>query len=394
MAGVLDGIRVLDFGRYIAGPYCAALLGDFGAEVIRLEKIGGSEDRYITPVSANGEGAAFIQCGRNKRGMTLNPTKPQGREVVRRLVATADVVVVNMPYNTLPEMGLDYDSLKAIKPDIILTTCSSFGSTGPYADKLGFDGMGQAMSGNMYMSGDGSEPMKSYGPYVDYSTAILCALGTLVALLERKQSGVGQIVEGSLLASAMNVTNMLLLEQAVLGKNRVASRNRGQTGAPADTFRTRDGWVLVQSVGQPLFKRWVELMGEPDWLADARFGDDLSRGEHGEMISARMAKWCADKTTAQVLAELEAARIPVGEVLSPQACLDNDHVRAAGLLQYVDFPGIAKPAPVVTTPVKLSRTPGQFTARAPLLGEHTHEILRSLRYSDAEIAELRSNRVI
>jgi len=295
MAGVLDGIRVLDFGRYIAGPYCAALLGDFGAEVIRIEKIGGSEDRYITPVSTNGEGAAFIQCGRNKQGMTLNPTKPQGREVVRRLVATADVVVVNMPYNTLPEMGLDYDSLKAIKPDIILTTCSSFGSTGPYADKLGFDGMGQAMSGNMYMSGDGSEPMKSYGPYVDYSTAILCALGTVVALLERQKSGVGQIVEGSLLASAMNVTNMLLLEQAVLGKNRVASRNRGQTGAPADAFRTRDGWVLVQSVGQPLFKRWVELMGEPDWLTDPRFGDDLSRGEHGELISARMAKWCADQ---------------------------------------------------------------------------------------------------
>lgn len=394
MAGVLDGIRVLDFGRYIAGPHCATLLGDFGADVIRLEKIDGSEDRYITPVSEHGEGAAFIQSGRNKRGMTLNPTKPQGREVVRRLVATADVVVVNVPYSALPEMGLDYDSLKAIKPDIILTTCSAFGSTGPYADKLGFDGMGQAMSGNMYMSGDGSEPMKAFSPYVDYSTAILCALGTVLALYERQTSGVGQIVEGCLLASAMNAANIVLLEQAVLGKNRVASRNRGQTGAPADAFKTRDGWVLVQSVGQPLFKRWAELMGEPEWLTDPRFKDDHTRGENGELISARMAKWCADKTTAEVLTELEAARIPVGEVLSPQQCLDNAHVRATELLHYVDFPGMPKPAPVVATPVRLSRTPGQIKARAPLLGEHTDEILISLDYSEAEIAAMRKNRVI
>lgn len=394
MKAVLAGIRVLDFGRYVAGPHCAALLGDFGAEVIRVEKIDGGEDRYIAPVAPTGEGAAFIQCGRNKLGMTLNPTKPDGREIVRRLVATADVVVVNVPYSALPEMGLDYDSLKAIKPDIILTTCSSFGSVGPYADKLGFDGIGQALSGNMYMSGRGDEPMKSYSPYVDYATAVLCALGTVLALHERQKSGMGQIVEGSLLASAMNITNIVLMEQGVLGNNRVPSGNRGQSGAPADAFRTTDGWVLVQSIGQPLFKRWVELMGEPQWLDDPRFKDDPARAENGALVSARMQAWCADQTTAQVLAALEAAKIPAGEILSPQECLDNVHVQGGGFLNHVDFPGLARPAPVVATPIKLSRTPGEFKLRAPTLGEHTDDILRSLDYSDAEIAELRAKRVV
>ena len=145
MKQVLEGIRVLDFGRYIAGPFCASLLADLGAEVIRIEKVSGSEDRFLSPVSEQGDGALFMQVGRNKRGMTLNPMKPEGREIVKKLVATADVVVANLPPDTLKTMGLDYDSLKAVKPDIILTMISAFGTGGPYSNRVGFDGLGQAM---------------------------------------------------------------------------------------------------------------------------------------------------------------------------------------------------------------------------------------------------------
>lgn len=394
MSKVLEGIRVLDFGRYIAGPFCATLLGDLGADVIRIERVQGSEDRFLSPITPQGDGALFMQTGRNKRGMTLNPMSPEGREVVRRLVATADVVVANLPPDTLKAMGLDYDSLKAIRPDIILTLITAFGSGGPYSNRVGFDGLGQAMSGAMYLSGTPEQPAKSYAPFVDYGTASLSAFGTLAALLERQRSGQGQVVEGALFNTALTLTNGTVIEQDALQVNRSATLNRSQTSAPADTFRTRDGWVLVQSVGGPLFERWVSLMGEPHWLEDPRFRDDISRGNHGAEISARLARWCAERTSQQVLAEMEAARLPAGPVMSPQDVLDDPHVAAADLLQRVDYPGLQRPAPVMRPPFRLSRTPATIERRAPTLGEHTDSILASLGYTDAQIAALRSARVV
>ncbi len=393
MKQVLEGIRVLDFGRYIAGPYCATLLGDMGAEVIRVEKVDGSEDRYLSPVTDNGDGALFMQLGRNKKSLTLNPMKPEGREVVQKLVATADVVVANLPPDSLVSMGLDYDSLKAIKPDIILTMISAFGRGGPYANRVGFDGLGQAMSGAMFMSGTPEQPAKTYAPYVDFGTASLAAFGTMAALFERQQTGKGQIVEGSLFNTALTMMNGTVIEQATIQRDRVASLNRSQTSAPADTFKTRDGWVLVQSVGGPLFKRWAALMGEDHWLDDPRFKDDISRGDHGEVISERLAKWCAERTTDEVLSEMEAVRLPAGPVMSPQQVLDDPHVAAKGLFKAMDFPGLRTPAPVMTTPVELSETPGTVRERAPTLGEHTDAILQSLGYSEQEIAQFRANRI-
>ena len=394
MSKVLEGIRVLDFGRYIAGPFCATLLGDMGAEVIRIEKVDGSEDRYLSPINENGDGAMFMQMGRNKKSVTLNPMKPEGREIVKKFVATADVVVANLPPDTLKTMGLDYESLTEIKPDIILTMISAFGTGGPYANRVGFDGLGQAMSGNMFMSGTPDQPVKAYGPFIDFGTASFSAFGTLAALYQRQKTGKGQIVEGSLFNTGLTIMNGTAIEQDAIQRNRVSTLNRSQTSAPADTFKTKDGWVLVQSVGGPLFKRWANLMGEDCWLEDDRFKDDITRGDNSAAISERLADWCADRTSQEVLDAMEEVRLPAGPVLSPQQVLEDPHIAAKGLFQPVGYPGLDKPAPVMRTPVELSETPGEIRSRAPTLGEHTGQIMEELGYSADEIAAFRENRIV
>ena len=185
--GILHGYRVLDFGRYIAGPFCGTLLGDYGAEVIRVERVKGSEDRYLQPVTDKGEGSMFLQLNRNKLGFTLNPTKPEGKSIVEKLVKTADIVIANLPDSTLKAMHLDYESLEKVNPKIILTSNTAFGTTGPYSDRVGFDGVAQAMSGAMNMTGDPDIPLKAFSPYVDFCTASLAAYGTLLAILRDKK---------------------------------------------------------------------------------------------------------------------------------------------------------------------------------------------------------------
>jgi crotonobetainyl-CoA:carnitine CoA-transferase CaiB-like acyl-CoA transferase len=394
MEGVLAGVRVLDFGRYIAGPYCAALLADLGADVIRIERIGGGEDRWVAPVGDDGVGAMYLVMNRNKRAMTLDPSSPDGREIVRKLVATADVVVANLPPEVLRSLSLDLESLRRVKPDVILTTVTAFGAGGPWSHRHGFDGIGQVMCGSAYLTGTPEQPLRAAVAWVDCGTASLAALGTLAALMARQKSGRGQKVEGALLRTAVAFNNPALVEQQVIQPNRIATVNRGQTSAPSDIFRTKDGWIIAYAIGNPMFSRWAKLMGEDHWLTDPRFKDDEARGDHGELISKRMSDWTSERTTTQALAELEAAKIPAGPLYSPQQALEDAHIRAAGLLADTEYPGLPRMAPLAPTPVDLSETPGRFRHRAPTLGEHTDEVLAELGYTPDQITELRTKRVI
>ena len=394
MAGVLDGIRVLDFGRYIAGPFCGMLLGDMGAEVIRIDKLSGSEDRYLVPVAESGEGPLFLALNRNKKSLTLNPMKPQGREIVENLVKTADIVIANLPQPTLEAMGIDYDSLRAIKPDIILTTVTAYGNGGPYSERVGFDGVAQALAGATYMGGRPGDPMKSFVPFADFGTATMAAFGTLSALIERNKTGNGQLVEAALTRTVMAFNIALLAEEAIKSIDRPSYGNRGYSAGPSDIFKTTDGAVMVQVVGQPLFERWAKLMGEESWLQDPRFATDMDRGENGELLSARMQMWCKDMSTKEVLDALDEARIPCGPVLSAKQVLQDPHIKAMYFLQDMNFPGLKTPIPINTTPVKLSQTPGTIRQRTAELGEHTDEILDSLGYTADQISEMRNARVV
>ena len=395
---ILKGIRVLDFGRYIAGPFAGALLADLGADVIRIEKVDGSEDRYTTPVNPGAEdgevGSMFLHLNRNKRGITLNPKKPGSDVVKRRLIESADIVLANMPQSGLKDIGIDYASLVAIKPDIILASSSAFGASGPFGDRVGFDGVAQAMSGNLHLTGEENQPTRNFHPYVDFTTGALNTVAILSAIMHRQQTGEGQEVQGALLASALTVAGSTLIEQALTNVNRVASGNRGQTAAPSDTFKTKDGWVLVSAVGQPLFERWARLMEDDFWLTDSRFSDDATRGKHSEMISDRMQQWTKTRTTVEVVEALDTARIPCGEVLTPQEALDHPQVQAMGYLEDLTYPGVEGTYPLPRIPIEFSKIERSKPRRPPLLSEHTADILIELGFSNDEITSFREQRMI
>jgi len=364
------------------------LLADFGADVIRVERPGGGEDRAVTPVTESGEGSVFLQGNRNKRSLTLDVRAEGGEGVRRRLIETADVVITNVPDGSLAKMGLDHASLCAIRPDVVSVNTSSFGPVGPWVDRPGFDSVGQAMCGSAFLSGPGDVPYRSPITWVDHATALFAAYGVMVALFERTRTGRGQAVSGSLLGSALALSSSYLIEQAVLQKDRVAIGNRGFVNGPTDTFRTRDGWIVTQVVGSGIFERWVRLIEEPHWLEDPRFASDELRGDHGAVLSERMARWCADRTSDDALVALAAASIPAGPVLSPRAALDHPQVRAIGLMEPVDVFGASAAIPLARTPVTLSETPGSIRTRPPRPGEHSREILAELGLSGVEIDRL------
>jgi crotonobetainyl-CoA:carnitine CoA-transferase CaiB-like acyl-CoA transferase len=390
----LKGIRVLDFGRYIAGPYCAALLADYGADVIRIEAPGGNDDRFTVPVADDGSGAMFLQMNRGKRCLTLKPGSPEGRKIVRQLVETADVVVANLPHDALTKLGLDFASLSAINPRIILATASAFGSEGPLAQNVGFDAVGQAMSGAVHLTGTPDQPYRAQVNYVDFGTALHTAFGAMMALRERETTGKGQCVSGSLLGTALAFSNALVIDHALNGIERQPIGNRSYSSAPTDIFRTRDGWIVTQIVGSGIFARWANLVGRPDLIDDPRYASDILRGDNGEALSAIMQTWCIGRSSADAIAELGAARVPAAPVLRAAEALAHPQVAAMGLIEPADYPGTPSGAPVIRAPINLSGNAKVASTRAPQVGEHSDAILAELGYDVAEIAALRAANII
>jgi crotonobetainyl-CoA:carnitine CoA-transferase CaiB-like acyl-CoA transferase len=394
----LSGIRVLDFGRYIAGPYCAMLLADFGAEVIRVERREGGEDRYVAPITTPqeglGEGPMFLGLNRNKKSVTLDPANPGSGEIKRRLIARADVVVANLPPDVLRKLGLDYQALITIKPDIILTQISAFGADGPYANRVGFDPVAQAMSGAMSLTGFPGPPIRSVVPFEDFGTALHAAFGTMTALFERQKTGRGQIVEASLLATSLTFMQTLLAERYVTGVERRQQGNTAFHVAPSDTYQTKDGWIIIHVIGAPMFNRWAKLVGRADLIDDPRFADDIRRANNHQLITETMSDWAGQRTTEEAMRQLEEARVPCGKIYDLDEVFDDPQVKARDLIKFVEYPDSPKPAPVPNTPVRLSKTPGEVGRRAPLLGEHTEETLLSLGFSHEEIEIFRKAKVI
>ena len=393
MFDVLRNVRVLDFGKFVAAPSSTWLLSNMGADVLKVEPVGGSPDREPFRISEDLDGAGFLQLHSNKRSICLDTSSPQGREALNKLLAKTDVVVLGAPASTLKRQGLDYETLSKINPRLIYLNVSAFTSQGPRANDIGFDGIGQVMSGSTYMSGFGDVPTRSFCSFIDVSTGIYAAFAIACALLDREKTGKGHSLETSLMTSGYAIMSWLLVEQAATQRNRTRTGNRAQSSGPSDIFRTKDGWIVVQVLGDGMFAKVAKLVGHPEWVDDPRFKTDNDRAENGEALSEGVAAWCAKYTNAEALALLRAERLPGAPVNSLQQALDEPQLAALGLMQTMDHPGRANlqlmKAPIVAD--------GQFAplrSRPPLVGEHTGEVLAELGYDKIQIDALRAAKVI
>jgi crotonobetainyl-CoA:carnitine CoA-transferase CaiB-like acyl-CoA transferase len=393
MFDVLRDIRVLDFGKFVAAPSATWLLSNMGAQVIKIEPTAGSPDREPFRIADDLDGAGFLQLHSNKRSICLDYETEQGSEVLRRLVSAADVAVFGAPAVTLQRQGLDYASLVAINPKLIYLNVSAFTSVGPRAKDIGFDGIGQVMSGSTYMSGFGDTPTRSFCSFIDVSTGIYSAFAIACALMDRAKTGKGYNIETSLMTSGYSIMSWLLVEQAATQRNRTRSGNRAQSSGPSDVFRTRDGWIVVQVMGDGMFAKVARLVGHSEWIDDARFKTDNGRAEHGAILSAGVGEWCARYTNEEALALLRANRLPGAPVNSLQQALEEPQVAALGLMQTMDHPG-RHGLQLMKAPIMVDGALAPLRTRPPTVGEHTNAVLADLGYQSSQIEALRKSKVV
>jgi crotonobetainyl-CoA:carnitine CoA-transferase CaiB-like acyl-CoA transferase len=403
MSGPLTGVRVIDLGTRVAAPFAATLLADLGAEVIKVELPGqGDFMRSIGPFV--GDYSLFWAVeGRGRKSVTCDLRKPAGQALAKRLVARADVVVENFQPGTLESWGLGYDALAAVNPGVILTRVSVYGQTGPYRDRPGLDRNGIAMGGLLYITGYPDRPPVRPGLIVsDYLTGVFNAFAIVSALYERdrraRETGApprGQWVELSLYESILRVMEHTLAAYDRLGVVREREGNRLKNSAPLDNWPTKDGkWVCIIAAGDSLFPRLCRAIGREDLLQDPRFTTMGKRAEHGDVINAVVAAWCAERTSREIQDVLERHEVPFGIAYSVADIFADPHVAARGDIVTVDDPVIG-PVRMQGVYPRFSRTPGGVPAGAPRLGAHNREVYGSLLGLSAdEIAALERERVI
>ncbi len=400
--GALRGIRVLDLTHAVAGPYCAQVLADQGADVIKVEPLEGDFFRKVGPFRADDQlhayGGVFQAVNRNKRSIALNLKSPQGREVFLELIRSADVLVENFRAGVLEKLGLGYEVLKAVRPSLVYTSVRGFGDRAggesPYMDWPAFDIVAQAMGGWMGITGtDAQNPMKVGGGVGDTVAGLFAAFGTMTALWHARATGQGQYVDVAMTDSVLALSELAV---AHFGYNGVSPQPAGNTMpglTPFGTLRAKDGVIVIAAAHDPQFRELVRLIGRPELATDPRFATEPQRWEHREELDEILEAFTRHRTKLE-LRELFGARVPFGPVQTAQDIFADPHFAARNMLPRVEQPGSAEPVAVPGVPVKLSATPGGVHMRAPLIGEHTREILSEIGIGTERIEQLIGNRVV
>ena len=389
MKGALEGVKVVELAQIMAGPTCGMLLADMGADVIKVEKLpGGDDTRSYSEPQVKGESAAFMMLNRGKRGIAVNLKTAGGLEVVKRLLADADVVTENYRKGTLEKLGLGYDVLKALNPRLVYCAISGYGRTGPYADKGGFDLIAQGFAGLMSITGEpGGPPVKSGTPVADINAGIFAALGIVSALLARERTGRGQMVETSLMEAGIQQTYWQAAIYFATGVNPGPSGSAHILTAPYQAFPTADGWINLGGANQSNWERIVKAIGMPDLAADPRFATNTDRMRNLAALTPILGDALRKKPSAHWIAEFEAAGVPVGPVNRIGDMLDDPQVKARDMVVETEHPKAGR-VKGIGHPIKFTDTPGGSKRPAPLLGQHTREVLAGLGYSTPEIDAL------
>jgi len=384
MPGALEGLRVLDLTQHLSGPYCAMVLADQGADVIKIEKPGKGDDAREMPPFVGGEGAPFMLWNRNKRSVVLDLKTAEGVATLDKLAAGADVLIENFRPGTVDRIGIGYARLAALNPRLIYCSISGFGQSGPYRSRGGFDLMIQAMSGLMSVNGDpDGPPMRLPIAISDVPDGLFGAVGILAALAARERSGRGQQVDVSLYESAVAFGVYEAAYYFATGKNppRLGQAHRGSS--PYQVFRTEDGWITVGGGTQEFWLRLCRLLGCEELARDARFRDNASRVAHNAELVALLQVPLARESNAHWLAKLGEAGIPAGPVVDHAELFADPQLRAREMVVEVEHPSAGRIS-TLGVPIKLSETPGSVRRPAPRLGEHTAEVLAALARAAAE----------
>lgn len=384
---LLDGITVLDVTQVMAGPYCAMLLCDMGARVIKIEPPGGDSTRAMAG-AAGTDSAAFNAVNRGKLGVVLDLRTPHGRDALRQLARQADILVENYRPGVMQKLGLDYAALAAENPRLIYASISGYGQTGPAASKGGFDLVAQGACGIMSVTGEPNRPPVKVGlPITDLGAGLFALSAILAALHWRSQSGRGQHVDTSLFEAGLALSVWEATEY-------FAGRTPGPLGsahrmsAPYQAFRCADGFITVGAANDRTFRKLAALLGREEWAADPRFATDASRVAHRDELAEAIASITSGDTCAHWLAKLDDAGVPCGPIRTYAEVFADPQVAAREMVQHVEHPTLGRLA-TLGTPVKMSATPLNPHRRAPLLGEHTDEVLREFGFTDAQIRHLR-----
>ena len=388
--GPLTDLKVIDLSHVMAGPTCSRLLADMGADVIKVERIpGGDDSRRSVPPTINGESAAFLMMNRNKRGIALDLKADAGRTVLLRLVERADVLIENYRRGTMERMGLGYGVLRGVNPKLIYCSISGFGSTGPYADRGGFDLIAQGMSGLMSITGEGPgrPPVKNGAPVTDITAGILACAGILAALHHRASTGRGQIVDTSLFEAGITQTYWQSAICFATGQPPGPMGSAHPLNAPYQAFPTADGWVNVGAANQGNWLRLLTALEAQDLGSDPRFVQNVNRMQNLAALEAALTPLFKRRTTAEWLERLEAAGVPAGPVLDIAEMQADPQTLAREMVVETTHP-VAGRVKTIGLPLKFSETPGSVRRPAPAFGQHTREVLREHGFSDAEIDEM------